>query len=63
MYPVIMQPVADVNSKYSLALCWKEGRELPAMAWKFIEAMQNTYPDYHDDEEFENLREVCYPAN
>ena len=63
LYPVIMQPVADVNSKYSLALCWKEGRELPAMAWKFIEAMQNTYPDYHDDEEFENLREVCYPAN
>ncbi len=50
--PVIIHTISDIDCHCNLCMCWKEGRELPAMAGKFIEAMDSTYPRYTDDREF-----------
>lgn len=44
--------IADMDCRSQLCLCWKEGRELPAMAKKFIEMMDGTYPRYNQDTAF-----------
>ena len=43
-YEVIVRSIADLECHYHLALCWKEERELPMMARKFIDAMEQSYP-------------------
>lgn len=55
---VSMQTVADLDCRTQLAICWKEGRELPVMAYKFIEAMEQTYPKYHDSPEYTDMKLV-----
>ena len=56
---VVMRTIADLNCKCRLSLCWKEGRELPYMAQKFIEAMVWQYPHYDDDPTYmKNLQEI-----
>lgn len=62
-YAVVMRPVADLNCKCSLSLCWKEGRELPLMAQKFIDAMENQYPNYQYDIEYLQKKELILPVN
>lgn len=44
--------ISDMDCRCQLCLCWKEGRELPVMARKFIETMDATYPRYCDDDAF-----------
>lgn len=46
-----VRSVLDLNCSYQLALCWKENR-LPPMAEMFVQAMENSYPDYHCDWEY-----------
>lgn len=62
-YAVVMQPIADLNCKCTLSLCWKEGRELPLMAQKFIDAMENQYPNYRNDAEYLQKKELIMPVN
>ena len=61
LFPIVMRPIVDLNCRYSLSICWKEGRELPAMAWNFIHAMKTQYPDYHNDPAFLNSQQAYYP--
>lgn len=61
-YKVIVRPIADLECRYHLALCWKEGRELPLMAQKFIAAMEQEYPNYQKDETYLHACEVYYPS-
>ena len=44
--------IHDMDCRSELCLCWKEGRELPAMARNFIETMEATYPRYYQDKMF-----------
>ena len=52
--PIMVHTLADMDCCSQLCLCWKEGRELPVMAQKFIEMMDATYPRYNQDEAFMN---------
>ena len=52
--PIVVHSIADMDCCSQLCLCWKEGRELPVMAQKFIEMMDATYPRYNQDEAFMN---------
>lgn len=61
-YEVIMRSIADLECRYHLALCWKEERELPMMARKFIDAMEQGYPKYQQDEGYLHADKVYYPG-
>lgn len=61
-YEVIVRSIADLECHYHLALCWKEERELPMMARKFIDAMEQSYPKYQQDEDYLHASAVYYPS-
>lgn len=61
-YEVIVRSIADLECHYHLALCWKEERELPMMARKFINAMEQSYPKYQQDEDYLHAGAVYYPS-
>ena len=61
-YEVIVRSIADLECHYHLALCWKEERELPMMARKFIDAMEQSYPKYQQDENYLHANAVYYPS-
>ncbi len=61
-YEVIVRSIADLECHYHLALCWKAERELPMMARKFIEAMEQTYPKYQQDENYLHASAVYYTS-
>lgn len=61
-YEVIVRSIADLECHYHLALCWKEERELPMMARKFINAMEQSYPKYQQDEDYLHASAVYYPS-
>ena len=61
-YEVIVRSIADLECHYHLALCWKEERELPMMARKFIDAMEQSYPKYQQDEAYLHASAVYYPS-
>ena len=44
--------VSDVDCRCTLCVCWKEDRELPVMAQKFIKTMDESYPRYFENTEF-----------
>ncbi len=50
--PVVIYSISDLDCRCKFCLCWKKGRELPAMAHKFIDAMEQSYPRYYDDESY-----------
>lgn len=47
--------VSDVDCRCTLCMCWKEGRELPVMARKFIKTMDERYPRYFENDDFLKL--------
>lgn len=63
IYPIIMQPIADLNCHYCLSLCWKKDRKLPTVAQKFITAMENDYPNYENDLNYQNAKELFLIIN
>lgn len=62
-YNIVLQSIADLNCRCSLSLCWKDGRELPLMAQNFINAMENQYPNYQNDAEYLNKKELILPVD
>ena len=55
-YKLHMIPIVDLETKYKLSICWKEGRELSALSQKIIHAFINDYPRFIDDEKFLDKR-------
>lgn len=47
-----LMSVSDLDTTFSLSLCWKKGRALPSMAQKLKDSLINDYPLYSDDDTF-----------
>ena len=45
-------PIADLDTKFKLSICWKKNRELPTMATKLLDALIHNYNKYSDDTDY-----------
>lgn len=57
-----VRAITDLDCHCSLSLCWKENRELPIMAQRFVDAMKNDYPNYKNDAEYLSKSEYTVPV-
>lgn len=57
-YEIMVLPIRDVDCHCKLSICWKEGRQLPLMAKRFIEAIETKYPKYTENLEFLSSKRV-----
>ena len=57
-----VRAITDLDCRCSLSLCWKENRELPIMAQRFVDAMKNDYPNYKNDAEYLSKSEYTVPV-
>ena len=49
---ITVRSIIDLNCQSKISVCWKKNRELPQIARKFIEAMDQEYPNFRQDEEY-----------
>ena len=62
-YHIMIQPIIDVDCNYKLSLCYKKGRKLPLAAQKFINAMEQDYPDYQKDKNYIKTKDLYLTIN
>ena len=45
-------PILDLKTTFNLSICWKQNRNLPAMAANIVQAFINDYPRFTADRSY-----------